>query len=114
LGQKIGKCEEAVGVAVADTVVILALEHQVNIYTAENTTDLNSWFTNRRALISFGQGELGKPFLFKSKELIKPNSAGAQSSNSGKSTEAELRLSHYFAPVDLISSISYNPRGKIS
>ena len=115
VGQKIGKCEEAVGVALANTAVIVALEHQVNIYTAEKSKDLHSWFINKRSGISFGKGELGKPFLFETKEAANHSSpvtpTGPSTLHPTKALETELRLSHFFAPVDLINSISYNTRG---
>jgi len=112
--QKVGRCEGGVGVALADEIVIIALEHSISIYSSETIINIPSWFTKRRAVTSFGRGNLGAPFYFDirpstsspAKEVLPPNVSPKKDT-----TLETLKLSHSFPPVDLIHSITYNKRG---
>ena len=113
-GQKIGRCEEALQLAVADDLIIVALEHQVAVYSSEFPDGSSSSGSGTRSKLGQGAtrdgGDIGSsPIFFMKKSVGDPTPS---SSVHGLKGGSELVLSHSFPTVDLIDSISYNSRGK--
>jgi len=132
-GQRIGRCDEAVGVAVAEDAVIVALEHQVNIYGRADpnlTTTSSSWSSDASSpsggfgTYSFGHAfddnriyDLGTQFSYHARSPdpaagTKLRTISGSSSADSVESDTELRLSHSFTTIDFIENVSYNEAGK--
>lgn len=126
-GQRIGRCEEASAVTVAGQCVVVGIEDTVNVYIAGHASALPG------ALESFDGGdpysaehflnqnipELGIPITFSDGDRS-PNNDSACSGKSGScsssvssiESDTEIKLSHTFATMDLINSITFNKKGE--
>ncbi|CAG7719171.1 unnamed protein product [Allacma fusca] len=111
-GQKITKCEEALQLTIADDYIVVALEHQVAVYSSELLLDDFSYLG--KAGFSRGAtrdgGDIGSsPIYFDRAISASSEDTGVSDTNTKK--ESEIKFSHSFPTVDLIDSICYNRRG---
>lgn len=111
--QRTAKTEEPVGVAVVDdSVLVVGLEHRINVYYLSDIAgsakefDISIWLGKRRRS-DFGHGEFGGFYSFARTQ--KDKEAPVDRAKVGQT--GELRLSHYFAPVAVLRYLEYNSRG---
>lgn len=133
--QRIGRCDEAVGVAVAGEAVIVALDHQVNIYgriehdgrisseasspSASNPTPEPGGISGSIFHDGGGGHDIGIPFVYQKLPSGtfdvthggRPRTRSGSSSVDSVESDTELRLAHSFSTIDRIDSISYNDKG---
>lgn len=126
-GQKIGRCDEAAAVAVAGQSIVVGIEDSINVYIAghgfqasdviEPPLDVGTHIYNIipeiGAPIVFGHADKSplSPGEDKRIEMEQQGSGSCSSSVSSIESDTEIQLSHSFATVDLVRSLSYNRKG---
>lgn len=136
-GQKIGRCDEAAAVAVADQSIVVGIEDSITVYNAthsfqtSDSCDVTMYDTSGCGFHFLHQHhipEVGVPITFGlQKSPMSPgddrrtDSASSEQAYSGScsssvssiESDTEIKLSHSFPTVDLVRFLSYNKKGEI-
>lgn len=126
-GQKIGRCEEATALTVADQSIVVAIEDSLNVYNTGHVPTASVYDTGSRANINSHIPEIGVPICFGNvgKSSNPPGEEGrldneqhqsgsCSSSVSSAESDTEVKLSHSFSTVNLVRNLSYNKKGTVS